>query len=147
MSNPSAHQPAADFTHSSNFADVLAQSGCSLPVSTYQAGQWCALGTHEGRLHVELQPYALAMGIAVCPRRVAVGTRGLIWQLESVGRSIARGLESARLDGAALLPQTAHVRGNIQSHEMAHITNRLWVVNSLFSCLATIEPGYRFVPR
>ena len=147
MSNPSTHQQAADFTHSSNFANVLAQAGCSLLVSTYQAGQLCAFGTHEGKLHVELQPFALAMGIAVSPRRVAVGTRGLIWQLEPAGRSIARGLEPAGLYDAALLPRTAHVCGNIQSHEMAYIDNQLWVVNTLFSCLATIEPGYSFVPR
>ena len=147
MSNPSTHQQVADFTHSSNFANVLEQAGCSLLVSTYQAGQLCAFGTHEGKLHVELQPYALAMGIAVSPRRVAVGTRGLIWQLEPAGRSIARGLEPAGLYDAALLPRTAHVCGNIQSHEMAYIDNQLWVVNTLFSCLATIEPGYSFVPR
>ncbi|RPH80267.1 MAG: TIGR03032 family protein [Planctomycetaceae bacterium] len=147
MSNPSTHQQVADFTHSSNFANVLEQAGCSLLVSTYQAGQLCAFGTHEGKLHVELQPYALAMGIAVSPRRVAVGTRGLIWQLEPAGRSIARGLEPAGLYDAALLPRTAHVCGNIQSHEMAYIDSQLWVVNTLFSCLATIEPGYSFVPR
>jgi len=147
MSNPSAHQPAADFTHSSNFADALAQAGWSLLVSTYQAGQLCAFGTHEGKPHVELQPYALAMGIAVCPRQVAVGSHGLIWQLESAGRSIARGLKSAGLYDAALLPRTAHVRGNIQSHQMACIDNQLWVVNTPSSCLATIEPGYNFVPR
>ncbi len=27
------------------------------------------------------------------------------------------------------------------------VSDQLWVVNTLFSCLATIEPGYSFVPR
>jgi uncharacterized protein (TIGR03032 family) len=147
MPDSISHQQAANFTHSSNFADVLSQAGCSLLVSTYQAGQLCAFGTHEGKLHVDLQPYALAMGIAVSPRRVAIGTRGLIWQLDSAGRSVARGLEPAGLYDAALLPRTAHACGNIHGHEMAYIGDQLWVVNTLFSCLATIEPGYSFVPR
>jgi hypothetical protein len=70
------NQTPAHFSHSSNFADVLSQFGCSLLASTYQAGRLCAFGTHEGKLHVELQPYPLA--IAIGTRRVAVGTRGTI---------------------------------------------------------------------
>jgi len=30
---------------------------------------------------------------------------------------------------------------------MAFLGDELWVVNTLFSCLATIQPGYSFVPR
>lgn len=115
--------------------------------STYQAGQLCSFGTHEGKLQVDLQPYPLAMGIAVGSRRVAVGARGLIWQLDAVGRSTASNIEPAGRYEAALLPRTAHVSGNIQCHEMAWVDDQLWVVNTLFSCLATIEPGYSFVPR
>lgn len=147
MTDAESNLQPARFTHSANFADVLSQFGCSLLASTYQAGQLCAFGTHEGRLHIELQPYPQAMGIAVGPRRVAVGTRGTIWQLDPVGRSIASGIEPAGRFDAALLPRTAHVSGNIQCHEMAWIDDQLWVVNTLFSCLATIEPGYSFVPR
>jgi len=147
MPESPSNQQAAGFSHSSNFADVLAEAGCSLLVSTYQAGQLCAFGTHEGKLQVDLQPYPLAMGIAVSPRRVAVGTRGLIWQLEPAGRDVARGMEPPGRYDAALLPRSAHVTGSIQCHEMAWINDQLWVVNTLFSCLATIEPGYSFVPR
>lgn len=107
----------------------------------------CTIGTHEGKLHVELQPYPLAMGIAVGPRGIAVGSRETIWQLDLVGRSVASSLDPAGRYDAALLPRTAHLSGNIQSHEMAFIGDQLWAVNTLFSCLATIEPGYSFVPR
>jgi len=141
------NQNPAHFSHSSNFEDVLSQFGGSLLTSTYQAGRLCAFGTHEGKLHGELQPYPLAMGIAIGTRRVAVGTRGTIWQLAPVGRSIASGLKPAGRYEAALLPRTAHTSGNMQCQEMAWIEDQLWVVNTLFSCLATIEPGYSFVPR
>jgi hypothetical protein len=70
----STQQPA-NFTHSSSFPDVLAHAGCVLLVSTYQAGQVAAFGTCEGRLHVEFQPFPLAMGLAVERDRVAVGTK------------------------------------------------------------------------
>ncbi len=147
MQKFSPPKQAAGFTHSSNFPDLLTEAGCSLLVSTYQAGQLCAFGTHEGKLQVDLQPYAQAMGIAVSPRRVAVGTRGMIWQLEPAGRAIADSIEPTGRYDAVLLPRTAHVSGSIQCHEMAFLGDHLWVVNTLFSCLATIEPGYSFVPR
>ncbi len=50
MSNSLARHQAAGFNHSSNFADIVAQAGCSLLVSTYQAGQLCAFGTHADGL-------------------------------------------------------------------------------------------------
>jgi uncharacterized protein (TIGR03032 family) len=140
-------QTPAPFTHSASFADVLSLAQCSLLVSTCQAGQLCAFGTDQGQLHVELQPYPLAMGIAVSRRRVALGSRGLIWQLDSAGLQIAAGLGPSGRYDAALLPRSAHVTGNIHWHEMAYSGDTLWVVNTLFSCLATIEPESSFVPR
>ena len=37
--------------------------------------------------------------------------------------------------------------GEIQAHEMGWAADELWVVNTLFSCLCTLDPDYSFVPR
>lgn len=137
----------ANYSHSSNFPGVLAELSSSLLASTYQAGQLCSFGTHEGKLHVSLEPFSVAMGIALHPRRVAIGSRGIIWVMESAGRNIAQATQPAGRYDAALLTRSAHVTGNIQGHEMAYLDDTLWVANTLFSCVATIEPGYNFVPR
>jgi uncharacterized protein (TIGR03032 family) len=137
----------ANFSHSENFPGLLEELNCSLLVSTYQAGQLCSFGTEHGKLHVALEPFSLAMGIALHPRRVAVGSRGLIWFLESSRRELAQKLPPAGRHDAALLARNAHVTGNIHAHEMAYVGEELWVVNTLFSCLTTIEPTYSFVPR
>ncbi len=143
----SSHIKPANFSHSSNFPEVLAGLGSSLLVSTYQAGQLCSFGTHAGQLQVSLEPFSVAMGIAIHPRRVAVGSRGIIWVMESGGRALAQSIKPAGRYDAALLTRSAHVTGNIHGHEMAYLDDQLWVANTLFSCLATIEPGYNFVPR
>lgn len=137
---------ATNFSHSHGFPDLLAELNSSLLVSTYQAGQLCSFGMHQGKLHVALDSFSVAMGIALHPRKVAVGSRGMIWFLESAGRDLAQQLPPAGNYDAALLARSAHVTGNIHTHEMAFLGDELWVVNTLFSCLATIQPGYNFVP-
>lgn len=136
-----------NFSHSPDFPTILGAAGGSLLVSTYQAGQVGAFGLHDGKLAVAFEPFTVAMGIAVHPRKIVVGARGLLWQLESAGRDLAQRLEPAGKYDAALLTRSAHVTGNIHSHELAFVGEELWMVNTLFSCLATIQPGYNFVPR
>ena len=138
---------ATNFSHSADFPAVLGEARGSLLVSTYQAGQVAAFGTHEGRLSVSLEPFTVAMGIAVHPHKVVVGSRGILWQLDSAGRELAQQIEPAGKYDAALLTRSAQVTGNIHSHELAFLGDELWMVNTLFSCLATIQPGYNFVPR
>src|SRR5439155_620014 len=49
---------------------------------------------------------------------------------------------------ACFLPRSGHVTGNIQIHEMAWgAGNELWVVNTRFSCLCTLDGSASFAPR
>ena len=146
-STPNPKLTPAKFSHSPSFATLLAGLNSSLLATTYQAGQLVSFGTHGNELHVGLEPFSVAMGIATHPRRVAIGSRGLIWMMESGGRELAQSVAPAGKYDAALLTRSAHVSGNIHSHEMAFVGDELWVVNTLFSCLATIQPGYSFVPQ
>jgi uncharacterized protein (TIGR03032 family) len=45
------------------------------------------------------------------------------------------------------LPRSAHVTGDIGIHEIAWAGDELWMVSTRFSCLATLEDDYSFVPR
>jgi uncharacterized protein (TIGR03032 family) len=40
-----------------------------------------------------------------------------------------------------------HVTGDIRIHEIGWCDEELWVVNTRFSCLCTLDPRYSFVPR
>jgi uncharacterized protein (TIGR03032 family) len=48
---------------------------------------------------------------------------------------------------ACFLARRSHVTGEIQCHEMAFGGSELWVVNTLFSCLCTLDSDHSFVPR
>lgn len=145
--NGEAKVVAANYSASENFAAVLANLPGSLLVSTYQAGQLCSIGSHLGQLTIALEPFNLAMGIALHPKKIAVGSRGIIWILDSCGADFAKQLSPPGTYDAAIVARTGHVTGNMHGHEMAFSGERLWVVNTLFSCLVSIEPSCSFVPR
>jgi uncharacterized protein (TIGR03032 family) len=135
------------YRHSPSFLDVLSQLRCSLLVSTYQAGKLAAIGVADGRIHFSFHNFDQAMGVAVSPTRVAVGSRGQIWELDNQ-RDLARRMEPAGTIDDGYFSRRAHVTGGIHCHELAWgAGGELWIVNTLFSCLATLHADYSFVPR
>src|SRR5689334_6421163 len=60
------------YQYSPQLPNVLADAGCSLLVSTYQAGQLVALGVADGELSFSFRGFDRAMGVAVGADRVAV---------------------------------------------------------------------------
>ena len=48
---------------------------------------------------------------------------------------------------ACFITRSSHYSGMINLHDIAWGNDGLWVVNSSFSCLCTLDPDYSFVPR
>src|SRR5205823_4502784 len=48
---------------------------------------------------------------------------------------------------ACYVPRADHYTGNIGIHEIAYANDELWLVNTRFSCLCTLDAGSSFVPR
>ena len=86
------------------------------------------------------------MGVAVRENRIAVGSTGQIWFLRSAPR-IAGQIEPVGHHDACFLTRSSHVTGEIQVHEMAWAGDELWLVNTAFSCLCTLDLEHSFVPR
>jgi uncharacterized protein (TIGR03032 family) len=125
--------------------------GCSLLVSTYQAGQLVAVGVADGDLTFSFRRFDQAMGVAVRQDQVAVAGREQIWSLQDHSE-LAAAIEPAGRHDRCWLPRTSIVTGAIQCHEIVWgVDDRgepdLWIVNTLFSCLAGLDPDYSFVPR
>ena len=87
------------------------------------------------------------MGLALHGDRLAIGTTVQVWEYVDVPAVTAK-LEPAGRHDACFLPRDCHVTGNIQIHEMAWgAGEELWVVNTRFSCLCTIDRSASFTPR
>jgi uncharacterized protein (TIGR03032 family) len=145
---PEATATAVEFhyhqTHS--FAPLLRQLNVSLLVTTYQANKLLAVRAAPGGLSTLLRSFERPMGLAVDARRLALGTRNQIWFLRNAP-DIAPRVKPAGQHDACYLPRSCHVTGDIGVHEMAWASNELWLVNTRFSCLCTLDPDYSFVPR
>jgi len=134
------------YEHSLNLGSILGRFDVSLLVSTYQAGKLGVIGLDGDKLTVAFHNFERAMGVAVGDAGIAVGATGQIWFLRSAPEIAGRvGPEGG--NDACYLTRSSHVTGEIQVHEMAWVGKELWLVNTAFSCLCTLDRKHSFVPR
>lgn len=132
--------------HTSTFAEVLHGVGASLIVTTYQSGRVVLVRADDAKtLNTHLRSFTMPMGVAVAPHVIALGTRSEIWDYRNQP-DVAVKLQPRRHD-ACFIPRNTHLTGDIRIHEIAFAGGELWVVNTRFSALCTIDNDHSFVPR
>ena len=140
-------QPAVvTYEYSAGLTQLLEQHELSLLISTYQAGQVVSLGVRQGQLQVGFARFDQAMGLARTPTGVVVGSRNCVWTLPA-NQAIAPKIEPECEHDIALLSRMAHYSGPVMGHDLAWCGDRLWLVNTLFNGLVTLEGDWSFVPR
>lgn len=135
--------------YTSSFGDILKQTGVSLVVSTYQAGKVILIrfDPETGTVNTHFRSFNKPMGIAVDPSRLAIGGTNTVWYYRNMP-AVARKLEPEGKHDAAYLPRRIHVTGDIDIHEMAWASDgELWLVNTRFGCLCTLDADHSFHPR
>jgi uncharacterized protein (TIGR03032 family) len=134
------------YAQTDSFVALLQELGVSLLVTTYQANKLLVVRAVAGGLSTLVRHFDKPMGLAVDSRRLALGTRNQVWFLRNAP-DIAPRIEPAGAHDACYLPRSCHVTGDIAVHEMTFAADQLWIVNTRFSCLCTLDPDYSFVPR
>jgi uncharacterized protein (TIGR03032 family) len=159
-SSPSSADPALDpdrpgtkdprplrAVHTPNFPALLRQLGASLLVTTYQAGKLVMVRDEGDHLNTHFRVFQAPMGMALDGDRLAIGTTIGVSEYVNVP-AVAAKLDPPGRHDACYLPRSSHVTGNIQIHEMAWGTGgALWVVNTRFSCLCTLDGSASFAPQ
>jgi uncharacterized protein (TIGR03032 family) len=134
-------------THTTSLPDILRRAGASLVISTYQAGKLVIARADEGVLNTHFRAFQKPMGIAVKGnQRIALGSPPHVWDLWNVP-DVAPKIEPKGKHDAYYVPRNIHTTGEIDIHEMAWIGDELWLVNTRFSCLCTLNQEHSFVPR
>ncbi len=152
MTQPATAGPAPDpgpvrAAHTPDFPALLRELGASLLVTTYQAGKLVVVRAEGDRLNTHFRAFPAPMGMALDGDRLAVGTTTQVWEYVNVPAVAAR-LDPPGRHDACFLPRAGHVTGNIQGHELAWgAGGELWVGNTRFSCLCTLDRSASFVPR
>jgi uncharacterized protein (TIGR03032 family) len=137
---------AVAYEHSTTLPDLLRQLELSVLLSTYQAGRVVSLGCHGGQMRVAFSHFDQAMGLCRTPTGVALASRNAIWALPA-NRQLATRILPAGEHDIAFLARSAHHTGPLMGHDLAWCGERLWLVNTLFNGLVTIEGSWSFVPQ
>lgn len=145
-SAPARSSVAVAYEYSASLPELLRQLEASVLLSTYQAGRVVSLGCHQGEMRVAFSRFDQAMGLCRTPTGVAVGSRDAIWTLPA-NREIAPRIKPEGEHDIAFLARSAHHSGPLMGHDLAWCGDRLWLVNTLFNCLASVEAPWSFVPR
>lgn len=138
--------PPLNAVHTPNFPALLRQFGASLLVTTYQAGKLVLVRDEGDHLNAHFRGFPAPMGMALEGDRLAIGTKTQVWEFVNVPAVAAR-LDPLDRHDACFLPRSSHFTGDIQVHEMAWGGAELWVVNTRFSCLCTLDRSASFTPR
>jgi uncharacterized protein (TIGR03032 family) len=133
-------------SYTAGFPGLLRELGISLLVSTYQSGRLIAVRADGDRLNTHFRAFPSPMGIALGPGLLAIGTQRHVWEYRNQPE-VGLKLDPPGRHDAVFLPRSCHVTGDIRIHEMAFAGEQLWIANTRFSCLATLDREHSFVPR
>jgi uncharacterized protein (TIGR03032 family) len=137
---------AVSYEHTTSLPALLEGLDLSVLLSTYQAGRVVSLGSHQEKLQVGFSRFDQAMGLARTPTGLVVGSRDAIWSLPA-SREIAPRIKPEGQHDIAFLARSSHHTGPLMGHDLAWCAERLWLVNTLFNGLVTIEGSWSFVPQ
>ena len=135
------------YEHSRGLPALLDNLGAALVVSTYQAGKVFTVGVHAGKLAIRFHHFEQAMGLARTPTGLMIGTKRQIWNLPAAPPELAECVQPEGTHDICFLARDAHFTGPTLGHDLAWCGGKLWMVNTLFNCLSTIEKDSSFVPR
>jgi uncharacterized protein (TIGR03032 family) len=145
--SPVAGETALRSVHTSNVPALLDRLHISLVVSTYQAGKVMLIRQAQGTLNTHFRAFAKPMGLAADVARLAIGGTHLVWEYRNIP-AVAHKLEPLGTHDACYLPRRIHVSGDIDIHELGWARDgELWLVNTRFSCLCTLDTDASFTPR
>lgn len=146
MTNPA---PPFSCTYTPNVAELLIQLNCSLAITTYQAGKLIFLSPDGPNAMRQLpRDFDKPMGMAISQNIMALATKDEVVVFANAPKLATGYPVKPNFYDAFYVPRASYYTGNIDLHDMDwDKEDRLWAVNTLFSCLVTIDSAYSFKPR
>lgn len=144
-------QPPPPFScvYSPNLPELLLQLGCTIALTTYQAGKLIFFSPADANSLIQLpRNFKKAMGLAVDGRRLAIATKDEVIVLADASGLAKNYPPKPNTYDALYLPQAIYPVGMVDIHDMDWDKNgKLWAVNTRFSCLSVIDDNYSFTPK
>lgn len=128
-----------------SFTQFLALTNISLAVSSYDTHRVIVLRTQANQLNTDLIPVMRPRGLAYHGDTLAIASLHEVIQYQRADALLPQlALEHA---DALFLPTHLQITGELNIHDLAFGQGDLWLVNTRFSCLATLAPQVSFKPQ
>ncbi|MFK7932990.1 MAG: TIGR03032 family protein [Saprospiraceae bacterium] len=151
MKNPAeATQNLTPFacTFTPNFPELLQHLGCSLALTTFQAGKVVLISAKNNEELVQLpRTFIKAMGIALAGDRMAVATKNEVIILRNSPQLGNAYPKRPQTYDSFWYPQATFFTGAVDIHDLHFGKKSIWAVNTSFSCLCTLDSYNSFTPR
>ncbi len=137
-------KPKLEFNTTRLFGTWLKEQNASLLASTYQTGILFMMGVRpDGSMSYFTRAVPRCMGLCAGPQTLWVGSMFQIWRYEN---SLSPGQNFNEFD-AYYTPRIAYTTGDIDCHDVNVDKIGMPIfVNTLYSCLATVDERYSFRP-
>jgi uncharacterized protein (TIGR03032 family) len=136
-------------SYTSNVPELLMKLGCSLAISTYQAGKVIFLSPKDENHLIQLpRTFEKPMGIALNehPDKMAIACRDEIIVLANSPELAKTYPRKPDTYDALYLPRTTYHISPLDIHDLSWGQNGLYAVNTLFSCIISIDENFNFTP-
>jgi len=122
----------------------MAESYLSIAFTTYQTGKLFLIGLQQdGRLSIFERTFNRCMGLCAAGNGLYMSSLYQLWRFEN---SLPTGSVHNGFD-RVYLPINGHTTGDLDIHDIAvDGEGRVIFVNTLFSCLSTLDEGASFAP-
>ena len=141
--------PPAPFssTYSPAVPELIRQLGCSLAISTYQAGKLIIISALNNEKLIQLpRNFEKAMGIALNGDQLALAVKDeIILFSNSPELGIAYPKNPGVYD-SFFTPRVSYHTGQVDIHDIHYSKKGLIAVNTSFSCLCKIDEHFSFTP-
>lgn len=144
--------PLAPFScqYTSHVPEILLKLGCSLAVTTYQAGKLVLISPKDENVLVQLpRTFDKPMGIAQDKEKdkLAIACRDSVVVLTNSPNLAAFYPPAPQKYDALYMPRMTYHTGQLDIHDLNFGRDgKLYAVNTLFSCLIALDDDYNFTP-
>jgi len=134
--------------YSSQVPDILRFLGCSIALTTYQAGKLVLISPQLDKEGLTILPrtFNKPMGIAVGVNKLALAAKDEVIVFEN-SKELAKHYPSKKETYDSLwLPRMTYYTGQVDMHDIAFGEDGIYAINSSFSCLCKVDGQFNFKP-
>ncbi|MBI1225540.1 MAG: TIGR03032 family protein [Bacteroidetes bacterium] len=140
--------PPFSCTYSPNLPELLRRLGCTIALSTFQAGKVIFLSAKNDDELTQLpRNFAKPMGIALHGNKMAIACLDEVIVLVNSKELAMNYPKKPDTYDALYMPRASYFTGQIDIHDIDYgHDNQLFAVNTSFSCVIKIDDNFSFTP-